>query len=372
MERRFTSMTDKIDCIVIGAGIVGLAAARRVAMSGREVAVLEAEPELLSHTSSRSSEVIHAGIYYPRDSLKARLCVEGKALLYAYCETRRVPARRIGKLIVATSDAESAVLERYLSQATANGVADLTWQTRDDVAKLEPAIVCERALLSPSTGILDTHEYAMSLIADIEAHGGSIVRSSPVNAVSRTSGGYRVEVDEFTLECDALINSAGLRAVEVAARIDGLEAEHVPRAYFAKGHYFTMTGKSPFSRLIYPIAHGGGLGVHVTLDMGGRVRFGPDVTWVDGIDYAFDESRAEAFADAIVRYFPTLDAARLIPGYTGIRPKIAGPGEPAADFVIQGTETHGCDGLVNLFGIESPGITASLAIANEAFDRLYA
>ena len=364
-------MTDKIDCIVIGGGIVGLAVARRVAMSGREVAVLEAEAELLSHTSSRNSEVIHAGIYYPRDSLKASLCVEGKALLYDYCAARHVPARRIGKLIVATTEAETAVLEDYLEQARINGVDDLTWKTRAEVAEMEPHIVCELALLSPSTGILDTHEYALSLIADVEAHDGAVVRGTAVRGVHRTASGYRVEVDGYALECESVVNSAGLLAVDVAHRIDGLSPEHVPRAYFAKGHYFMMSGKSPFRRLIYPIATAGGLGVHVTLDMGSQVRFGPDVSWVDEIDYRFDESRAPDFADAIVKYFPALDIARLTPGYTGIRPKIAGPGEPAADFVIQGAGTHGCDGLVNLFGIESPGITASLAIANRAFEALY-
>ena len=359
-------MTDSVDCVVIGAGAVGLAVAARLARDGREVIVLEAAGAIGTGTSSRNSEVIHAGIYYPTGSLKARLCVSGKALLYRYLEDRGIAHQRIGKLIVAVSDAENPVLEDYHRQAQANGVMDLTWVSAAEAAEMEPAVKCQRALFSPSTGILDTHAYMLSLQADLEAAAGVIAFNTAVERIESGASGYRVYcADGETIMARELVNSAGLNAPAIAAVTAGMPAAQLPRASYAKGHYYMLSGRSPFRRLVYPLAGGGGLGVHVTLDMAGAARFGPDVRWVDAVNYEFDDSQRDAFVTAIRRYYPELDAARLVQAYTGIRPKISGPGEAAADFMIQGPGTHGMPGLVNLFGIESPGITASLAIAEE-------
>ncbi len=357
---------DTVDSIVIGAGVVGLAVARALALGGREVLVLDAGPVIGSETSSRNSEVIHAGIYYPAGSLKARLCVRGRERLYAYCAARGIHHRRVGKLIAATEQADVHTLEKYRAQAIANGVDDLVWLTAGQVLGLEPEVRCVRALLSPSTGIVDSHEYMLALLADIEAARGSLVLKTRVTAVHRAAGGFEVEADGApAVRCRRLVNSAGLGACELARGIDGLPPATVPNAYYAIGHYFTLQGRSPFRRLVYPVAEKAGLGIHVTLDLAGAARFGPDVKWIDAVDYAFDESRRPAFAAAIRRYYPGLDESKLQPAYTGIRPKIVGPGEPAADFVIQGPSAHGLAGLVNLYGIESPGLTASLAIAEE-------
>ncbi|MEO0616132.1 MAG: NAD(P)/FAD-dependent oxidoreductase [Pseudomonadota bacterium] len=360
------------DCVVVGGGIVGLAVAREMAGHGLSTVVLEAESLPLTHTSSRNSEVIHAGIYYPEGSLKAWTCVEGKALLYDYCERRGVAHRNIGKYIVAVDAEDEAVLEDYLVRAAANGVTDLEWRDGHDMRGAEPAVRCTKALWSPSTGILDTHAYALALQGDFEADDGLLVCGSRVARAEPVAGGWslRLEGQDEAVRTRRLVNAAGLGAVDLAQRTEGLAAEHVPEAFLAIGHYYTLVGRSPFNHLVYPTAGGGGLGVHVTLDIGGQVRFGPDVTWVEEIDYGFDDSRRDRFIDAIRRYYPELDPERLAPGYTGIRPKIVGPGEPAADFVVQGREVHGQDGLVNLFGIESPGITASLALARLAADRL--
>ena len=364
-------METDFDVIVIGAGIVGLACARELASRGMSVAVLEAEAQPLTHTSSRNSEVIHAGIYYAPGSLKAKLCVEGKSRLYAYCQRKQVPHRQLGKLIVATTQEDVEKLERYRQTAALNGVTDLEWRSRSQVEKLEPDVVCDTALWSPSTGILDTHEYALSLLGDLESAGGIVVCNARVADIDRNGEHWQVSTAENdTVSCTRLLNAAGLEAVAVANSIAPLAAKHVPEAFFAIGHYFVLTGKAPFNHLIYPTASDAGLGVHVTLDIGGQARFGPDVQWVEHVDYRFDERLKAEFVTAIRRYYPGLDAARLQPGYTGIRPKIAGPGAPAADFNIQSSETHGCHGLVNLFGIESPGITASLAIAEYVADRL--
>lgn len=354
-----------IDCVIAGAGVIGLAVARAVAQAGREVLVVESAVTIGTGTSSRNSEVIHAGIYYPPRSLKARLCVTGKKALYDYLAGRDVAHRRVGKIIVAVNAAEIPTLERYHAQAEANGVNDLQWLSAAEVAGLEPEITCVRGLLSPSTGILDTHEYLLALRGDLEAAGGLVALNTPVERVEVTKGGFCVQyggAEPAVVECAAFINATGLHAPDLAGRIDALAGQHVPQAYYAKGHYYALSGKSPFQRLVYPLAEEGGLGVHVTLDMAGVTRFGPDVTWVKDEDYAFDDSRRPAFINAIRRYYPGLDASRLQPAYTGLRPKIAGPGEPDADFVIQGPAEHGVPGLVNLFGIESPGITASLAI----------
>lgn len=357
---------ERLDAVVIGAGVVGLAVARALALAGREVVVLESETQIGSGTSARNSEVIHAGIYYPRGSLKARLCVRGKQLLYAYCETRGVPHRRCGKLIVATSAAQVAALEGIRSQAQGNGVHDLQWLTADEARTLEPALACSGALLSPSTGIVDSHALMLALRGDIESAGGLVAVASSVDRAMCTHDGIELHMaDGSCWLAAAVVNAAGLTAPLLAARFGGLDTRHVPRASFAKGNYFTLSGRAPFSRLIYPVpeAHAAGLGVHLTLDLGGQAKFGPDVQWVDSpLDLQVDPARGERFYAEVRRYWPGLTDGALQPGYAGIRPKISGPGEPAADFLIQGPAVHGVAGLVNLFGIESPGLTSSLAI----------
>jgi L-2-hydroxyglutarate oxidase LhgO len=357
---------EQADCIVVGAGVVGLAVARALALTGREVVVLEAGPDIGLQTSSHNSEVIHAGIYYPPGSLKARLCVAGRDLLYAYCQQRGIRHQRTGKLIVAVEQAEVRLLEQYRARALTNGVDDLVWLTSGQVLGLEPEVRCLRALLSPSTGIIDSREFMLALRADLEARGGVVVVNSHVTGARRNSDGFRVEVAESPpVRCRSLVNSAGLGAPELARSIEGLPPATVPVARFAKGHYFALQGRSPFRHLVYPVAEHAGLGIHVTLDIAGAARFGPDVQWIDAIDYGFDESRKEGFVSAIRRYYPALDEARLVPGYTGIRAKINGPDEPPADFAIHGPRDLGVPGLVNLYGIESPGLTASLAIGRE-------
>lgn len=369
------SSSDQADCVVIGAGVIGIAIARALALAGREVIVLEAESAIGTHTSSRNSEVIHAGIYYPAGSLKAELCVAGRRMLYDYCCQRRVPYRRTGKLIVACTPDDEDKLSGIDKAARNNGVEDLQWLDRDDIAQREPAVRGTAALWSPSTGIVDSHAFMLALRAELEAAGGVIACRSPVRSVHVEKVGFSVVTGldgDYTLRCNLLINAAGPWAPGVAAVIDGLAAAHVPRAHYAKAHYFSYAGRSPFATLVYPVPEDGGLGVHATLDFGGSVRFGPDVEWVTGIDYDFDDSRKPAFVESIRRYFPDLDAARLQPGYTGIRPKLSGAGEPAADFVIQTAAVHGVPGLVNLYGIESPGLTASLAIGGRIARTLQA
>ncbi len=366
-------MPEKLDCIVVGAGVMGIAIARRLALAGREAVVLEAESSIALHTSSRHSEVIHAGIYYPESSLKAKLCVAGRELLYRYCEDRQVPFRRTGKIIVATESSDVALLRKYADQASVNGVDDMRWLSRSDVLKLEPAIECESALLSPSTGIIDSHSYMLALQGELEAAKGSIVCRSRVGNITCQDDGFDVDVGSdppYNVRCKYLVNAAGLWAQDVARNINGLPEECVPERYLSKAHYFAYAGASPFERLIYPVPGDGGLGIHVTIDMNGSVRFGPDSIWVDEINYDFDEDRKSDFAAAIRRYYPALNEQKLSSGYTGIRPKLSGPGEAAADFRIQTFEDHGIRGLVNLFGIESPGLTASLAIAEYVHDRL--
>ncbi len=361
-------MTSKLDCIVCGAGVVGLAIGRRLALDGLQVAVIEAEGQVGAHTSSRNSEVIHAGIHYPENSLKARLCVEGKHALYAYCDQRRVAHQRIGKLIVATCRAEEERLAGIDRNAKANGVTDLAWLDTRQVEELEPAVVATRALLSPSTGIIDSHELMLSLQGDLEDLGGAVVLQSCITGVRMTGDGFEVAVDgDVAGSCRVFVNAAGLKAAEVAALVEGLEP---PTMSYARGHYFSYGGRSPFSHLVYPVPNDGGLGIHATNDMGGAARFGPDVEWIDEIDYGFPDNLKGRFLEAIRRYFPGVDPNRLTPSYTGIRPRLSGPGEPPADFEIAGPTTHGVDGLVNLYGIESPGLTASLAIADHVCELL--
>ncbi len=361
---------ESVDAIVVGAGVVGLAVARALALSGREVVILEAEGSYGSQTSSRNSEVIHAGIYYPQGSAKARLCVEGRHALYRYCEARGVTHRRIGKLIVATADEDLPVLETLAARAAANGVDDLEWLSGEEAMTLEPALRCKAALLSPSTGIIDSHGFMTALLGDAEAGGAQLSLHTPLEAGSAGRDGLRIRSGNTELGCDMLVNAAGLGAQTVARAIEGLDPNTIPRRYLAKGNYFVAPGKPTFTRLIYPVPNAASLGIHITLDTAGQMRFGPDEEWVDEVSYHVDEARAVDFAEAVHRYFPSLDAATLVPSYAGIRPRIQAPGEPVADFAIHGPEAHGIPGLVNLFGFESPGLTASLAIASEVLSRL--
>ena len=366
-------MTERIDCVVIGAGVVGLAVARELALAGREVIVLEAEKSIGNHTSSRNSEVIHAGIYYPKGSLKARLCVAGKKRLYAYCREHGVAHENCGKVLVASSDAEIPTVLGYIDRANGNDVHDLRRISLNELRDLEPAVRAVAAVYSPSTGIIDSHGYMLALQGDLEQAGGAVVFLSPVLSGKVTADGIVVRVggsDPMEFCCNTLVNSAGLVAPRLAGTIEGIPAASIPPQYFAKGHYYTMSGRSPFKRLVYPMAGAGFLGVHVTVDLGGQARFGPDIHWIDRIDYSFDASREPLFYEAIRQYYPDLKDGALQAGYTGIRPKISGPKEPAADFMIQGPREHGVPGLVNLYGIESPGLTASLAIAEHVREML--
>src|SRR4051795_8626831 len=358
---------DRVECVVIGAGVVGLAITRRLAQAGLEVVVLEAAEGIGTVTSSRNSEVIHAGIYYPAGSLMARMCVAGKHALYDYCRDHGIPHRNCGKLIVATTPSEAEKLQSIKAHAEANGVLDMQTLSGDAARTMEPALNCDAALLSPSTGIIDSHAFMLALRGDAEAAGAAFAFHTPLARAKVVAGRIEIEAGgdaPMTLECDLLVNAAGLGAPAVARSIEGMPIELIPCAYLAKGNYFSCSARAPFSRLIYPVPEPGGLGVHLTLDMAGQARFGPDVEWVENIDYAVDPERAERFYPAIRRYWPTLPDGALMPSYSGIRPKIVPPEVAAQDFLIQGPRDHGVGGLINLFGIESPGLTASLAIAD--------
>lgn len=364
---------DEVECVVIGAGIVGLACAAAIAKSGHEVLVLEAENAIGMHSSSRNSEVIHAGLYYEPGSLKAELCRRGKEQLYRYADERGIPHRRTGKLIVASSEEQIARLEEIKVNAAANGVNDLELISGSAARELEPAISCAAALLSPSTGIVDTHALMLALEGDLEAHGGMVVLQTPVIGAAIDTAGIDIEIgggEPTKLRARHLINSAGLKAPDVARSIRGLDATAIPNAHFAIGHYYRLSGQSPCQRLIYPLPEPGGLGIHLTIDLGGQAKFGPDLRWIDRIDYAFDDSRFERFLAAIREYLPDIAADRLAPDYTGIRPKIAGPGAPATDFRIDVGASQNDTSVINLFGIESPGLTASLAIADHVVGLL--
>jgi L-2-hydroxyglutarate oxidase LhgO len=360
---------DKVECVVIGAGVVGLAVARALALAGREVVILEAEDAIGTHTSSRNSEVIHAGIYYPKDSLKARACVEGRRRLYEYCESHGVPFRRCGKLIVAASDSQHQELLSIQAKAHANGVTDVVEIPAAEAMRMEPALHCVAALHSPSTGIIDSHALMLAYLGDAEAAGAMLGLKSPLTKASISNSGFEIQSENTKIQSKIFINCAGFRAPSVARLMEGFPADQVPPEYYAKGNYYSLTSRPPFSRLVYPVPEPGGLGVHVTLDLAGQARFGPDVEWIENFDprtdYAVDPKRSERFYAAIRRYWPALPDGALAPGYSGIRPKISGPKEPAADFLLQGPPGHGIPGLVNLFGIESPGLTASLALADD-------
>jgi len=364
---------DEVEAVVVGAGVIGLAVARALALAGREVIVLEKAYTIGFETSSRNSEVIHGGLYYPKDSLKAVGCVEGRKRLYAYCAEHGVPHDRLGKLIVATEEAEIPGVEKIAAAAAANGVDNLEWLTASEAHRMEPELRCVRALLSPSTGIIDSHALMLAYQGDAEAAGAFVVFRSPVLSGKVLADGFELSVggeEPTTIRCRLLVNAAGLYAPALARSIEAMPPESIPPAYFCRGVYFTLAGKTPFRRLIYPVPVPGGLGVHITLDLAGQARFGPDVEWIDGVDYAVDPRRGDAFYAAVRRYWPGLRDGALQPGYAGIRPKISGPAEAAADFVVQGPETHGVPGLVNLYGIESPGLTASLPLADATVRKL--
>jgi L-2-hydroxyglutarate oxidase LhgO len=369
---------ERVDAVVVGAGVVGLATARALALRGLEVMVLERESAIGTGVSARNSEVIHAGLYYPAGSLKARLCVEGRRRLYEFCESHGVPHRRCGKLVVATDDAQRDGLDLLLAKAAANGVDDLQRLSAAQALALEPQLACTGALLSPSTGIVDSHALMLALQGDLEAAGGSVALSSPVEGIACGAGGHVLQVggaEPMSLGAGIVVNAGGLWAPWVAARTAGLDAAHVPRAWLSKGNYYALAGQAPFSRLVYPLPQDAWLGVHLTLDLGGQARFGPDVEWLPHglelpIDYEVDPARADAFYADVRRYWPGLPGGALQPAYSGVRPKIHGPGTPAPDFQVQGPADHGVPGLVNLFGIESPGLTSSLALADEVVARL--
>lgn len=361
-------MTERVECVVVGAGVVGLAVARALALSGREVWVLEAAEGIGTGASSRNSEVVHAGIYYPTGSLKARFCVDGKHRLYAYCAERGIPHRALGKLIVAADPAEAPVLNTIRAKAAANGVDDLELLDGETAQRMEPALRVAGALLSPSTGIVDSHALMLAFQGDLEHAGGAVVCHAPIlSGAAQPGGGFLLQVggeEPMALECEVLVNAIGLHAPDLARRIEGIPPSSIPQAHLCKGSYYSLGGRAPFQRLVYPVPEPGGLGVHLTLDLGGQARFGPDVQWVEREDYDVDIRRADGFYAAIRRYWPGLPDGALTPGYAGIRPKISGPNEPAADFVVSGPADHGLGGLINLFGIESPGLTASMAIGD--------
>ncbi len=366
------SRPEDVDCVVVGAGVVGLACARALALAGREVLVLEACDAIGTGTSSRNSEVIHAGIYYTPGSLKARLCVQGRALLYAYAKERGIGHQRCGKLLVATSGDQVAQLQGIIDKARENGVADLVLMSREQAQALEPQLACVAAIHSPGTGIIDSHALMLALQGDLEHQGGMVVKNTTVVPVEYTQSAIKlITMDGMELLAKTVINASGLSAVAWAKQFKGIRLDSLPTPYFCKGNYFTLAGKSPFSRLIYPVPQAAGLGVHLTLDLGGQAKFGPDVQWVDGPeDLAVDSRRGDAFYAEVRKYWPALQDGALAPGYAGMRPKINAPHESAADFMIHGEASHGIPGLVNLFGIESPGLTSALAIGEYVAQRV--
>ena len=356
---------EQMDVVVAGAGVVGIAVARALAQAGREVLVLDAAEGIGTETSSRNSEVIHAGIYYPKDSLMARFCVQGRRMLYEFCRERGVPFMNCGKLIVATSAEENEKLAGIQARAEANGVEGMRVLSAAEARAMEPNLSCTGALHSPTTGVVDSHAYMLALQGEAEHAGAMFVFHSPVLSGRADGEGVEIEVggaEPMALRCKLFINSGGLHAPALARSIAGMPRQLIPQEYYAKGNYFTLAGRSPFSRLIYPVPVPGGLGVHLTIDLGGQARFGPDVEWVDGLDYSVDPRRSDSFYEAVRRYWPELKDGALQPGYAGIRPKIVPKGAPGQDFVVQGGGVHGIPALVNLFGIESPGLTAAIAL----------
>jgi len=362
-----------VECVVIGAGVIGLAISRALAMQGREVVILESEDAIGTITSSRNSEVIHAGIYYPEGSLKAKLCVRGKELLYSYCPKYGISHKRCGKLIVATNKSQISTLDELKKNAWINGVEDMLWLNKAQVNEIEPEINSIGALLSPSTGVIDTHALMLAYLGEAEEHGAMVAYNTPVIGGTIDNNTIKLHVggkEPTSLTCKYVFNAAGLEAQKIARSIEGFPSEHIPPTYYAKGNYFILIGKSPFKHLIYPVPDSAGLGIHLTLDLAGQARFGPDVEWIETIDYNVDSSRSALFYSAIRKYWPGIPNGSLLPGYSGVRPKLSSVGTVPSDFVIAGPDSHGVQGLVNLFGIESPGITASMAIAEEVLKKL--
>lgn len=354
-----------MDCVVVGAGVIGLAIARALAQDGRDVIIMEAKNAIGTETSSRNSEVIHAGIYYSQDSLKSRACVQGRQLLYDYCQSHGVPFRQSGKLIVASTEIQKQELKRLKQKALLNGVTDVVELSGAEAQALEPEIHCLEALFSPSSGIIDSHSLMLAYLGDAEASGAMLALNCPLKKAIYNGADFELHTDQTKIKSNILINSAGLYATDVAKMIDGLAEDKIPRTYFAKGNYYSLNGRYSFKHLIYPIPEPGGLGIHITLDLAGQIRFGPDVEWVDSINYNVNPKRADAFYSAIRSYWPGLPEKSLNPSYSGIRPKLSGPDGSVNDFIIQGPKEHGIPGLINLFGIESPGLTSSLYLAEE-------
>jgi L-2-hydroxyglutarate oxidase LhgO len=364
---------DEIETVVVGAGVIGLAAARALALAGKEVVVLEKAYTIGFETSSRNSEVIHGGLYYPKGSLKATACVEGRKRLYDYCRDHGVPHAALGKLIVATSEEEIPGVEKIEAAAKANGVDNLEWLSVSEAQRMEPELRCVAALLSPLTGIIDSHALMLAYQGEAEANGAMVAFKTPLLGGKVRADGFELDIggdEPTTIRCRYLVNAAGLHAPALTKSIAGIPLDTIPPAYFCRGCYFTLLGKTPFRRLIYPVPVPGGLGVHITLDLAGQARFGPDVEWIDNVDYSVDPGRCDSFYAAVRRYWPGLKDGALQPGYAGIRPKISGPNDPAADFSIQGADEHGVPGLVNCYGIESPGLTASLPLADAIVKKL--
>jgi L-2-hydroxyglutarate oxidase LhgO len=359
--------------LVVGAGVVGLAIAREAALAGHEVIVAEAETHIGTGISSRNSEVIHAGIYYPTGSLRERHCASSRRMLYEFCTSHGVPHKKLGKLVVAGRDADIPTLEKLLAQAARNGVEGLQMLDGAEAIRMEPALACAAAFHSPETGIVDSHRFMLALQGDMADAGGVLALSTPVERLTFTRAGWEARFagrEPGSLVIDAVVNAAGHGAQKLARATEGYPADRVPRLVLAKGNYFSYPGRPAFSRLIYPVPVPGGLGIHVTLDLAGRMRFGPDVQWIDCYDYDVDPGRADMFYPAIRTYWPGLPDNTLVPDYAGIRPKLTGKGEPAADFVIDTPSDHGLPRIVHLFGIESPGLTASLSIAQEVVAKL--
>ncbi|MCP4988270.1 MAG: NAD(P)/FAD-dependent oxidoreductase [Colwellia sp.] len=365
---------DKVDIIVVGAGVVGLAIAAKLAQKFNNVLVIDKNASFGEETSSRNSEVIHAGIYYPQHSLKAKLCVQGKSMLYQYCQQRHIPVNKIGKLLVAHGEKEEAILKEILISAQKNGVDDLLWLDQQALKELEPELLASAALLSPSTGIIDSHAYMQSLLAQAEQHNAMFVAQTTMLSASPVDNGFDVllnsQGEQLSVKCNYLINCAGLHSEAVANTIKGLNSKHIPKLHWCRGHYFSYQGKSPFKQLIYPIPKDNGLGIHASLDIGGQLKFGPDTQYIDELNYDFPSKLKEKFLNEISQYFPNIDASKLQPAYAGIRPKLQGKEDSFKDFVIQTSEVHQFKGLVNLFGIDSPGLTSSLAIAKYVTDKL--
>jgi L-2-hydroxyglutarate oxidase LhgO len=362
-------LVQEVDCVVIGAGVVGIAVARALAQAKREVVVIEAADAIGTGISGRNSEVIHAGLYYPKNSQKAQLCVRGRRLLYQLCQEAGVPHRETGKLVVATTQEELPVLHDLHARGIANGVSKIEFLNSLEARSLEPALHCVSALYVPVTGIVNVKALMTAMVAQAEAAGATFLLHTPFRSGRATGPHFELEcglgTDATKIRSRVLVNAAGLNAQSVAGRITRMQAALIPPLHLNKGVYFSIAGTAPFQRLVYPVPRQDGLGIHFTIDMAGQGRFGPDDEWVDTIDYSVDPRRAEDFYEAIRRYYPDLKQGALQPAFAGIRPKIQAPGGPPADFAIQGRAQHGIRGLVNLFGIESPGLTAALAIAGE-------